>query len=115
MEERDAVIKPRKTQTSKEMQSKMNLRKLRSKSTSIQPHSSAAKTRPLNALSERKLQKCDRTRGRGTVAAWERRKVAKMRLSNAAIEQKLPKRDRRMLRVSENCKNEIVCENGGQG
>ena len=63
----------------------MNLRKPRAKSTSIQPHSSVAKTQPLNTLSERELQKCDCTREQGTVAAWKRRKVAKMRLSNAAI------------------------------
>ena len=70
MEERDAVIKPRKTQTCKEIQGKMNMHKLREKSTSIQPHSSAgsvhggydytardkaAKMRPSNAESQQKL------------------------------------------------------------
>ena len=48
-------------------------------------------------------------------AAWERRKAAKMRLSNAAIEQKLPKRDRQMLRVSKSCKNAIIRENRVSG
>ena len=38
-----------------------------------------------------------------------------MRLSNAAIEQKLPKRDSRIQRVSESYKNAIVRENGVPG
>ena len=63
----------------------------------------------------RKLQKCDSMRGRGAGLVWERRKAAKMRLSNAAIEQKLPKRYRRMRRVSESCKNAIERENGVLG
>ena len=53
-----------------------------------------AKMRPLNAKSERKLQKCDRKREWGASAAWEDAesgKAAKMRQSNSVIEQMLPK------------------------
>ena len=64
--------------------------------------------RPSNVLSEQKLQKCDHTGDGGAGVEWEGRKVAKMRLLNAAIEQKLSKCDHQMLRVSESCKNATI-------
>ena len=57
------------------------------------------------------MQKYDCTGEQGARVAWERRKVAKIQQSNAAIKQMLPKRDRQMQRVSESCKNEIIREN----
>ena len=54
----------------------------------------------------------------GAGATWEnaeRGKAAKMRQSNAEIEQNLPMCDLRIWRVSKSGKYAIVRENGGQG
>ena len=70
------------------------------------------KRRLSNAGRERKLQNYNSTGKYSVGTVWERRKAAKMRLLNPVVEQKLPKRDFRILRVSESCKNTIICENG---